>query len=169
MKIVAIKQFTDKMTKEVYVPGTVISHFSDERVRLAVDSGLALLVVDKVPEDNASFTGKSEKVDPENISFQVQDGKVVSKQLEKTDPEKTNQEKVDTNVTEQTVTGDVDATSADIDMSQQWQKVISLIKPFGDVEKLKGYLAAENAADKPRVSVVAALESRILELSKKDE
>lgn len=164
MKIVAIKQFTDKMTKEVYVPGTVISHFSDERVRLAVYSGLALLVVDKVPEDNASFTGKSEKVDPENISFQVQDGKVVSKQ-----PDKNDHEKVDASTTEQTVTGDVDATSADIDMSQQWQKVISLIKPFGDVEKLKGYLATENAADKPRVSVVAALESRILELSKKDE
>lgn len=168
MKIVAIKQFTDKMTKEVYVPGTVISHFSNERVSLAVDSGLALLVVDKMPEDNAS-TGESEKAGPENIRFQVQDGKVVSKQPEKTDPEKTNQEKVDANVTEQTVTGDVDATSVDIDMSQQWQKVISLIKPFGDVEKLKGYLAAENAADKPRVSVVAALESRILELSKKDE
>lgn len=164
MKIVAIKQFTDKMTKEVYVPGTVISHFSDERVRLAVDSGLALLVVDKVPEDNACITGKSEKADPENISFQVLDGKVVSKQ-----PDKNDQEKVDVSTTEQTVTGDVDATSADIDMSQQWQKVISLIKPFGDVEKLKGYLATENAADKPRVSVVAALESRILELSKKDE
>lgn len=164
MKIVAIKQFTDKVTKQIYVPGTVISHFSDERVKLAVDSGLALLVVDKVPEDNASTTVESKKIDPENISFQVQDGKVVAKQ-----PEKNDSEKVDANTTEQTATGDVDTTPEEIDMSQQWQKVISLIKSFSDVEKLKGYLAAENAADKPRVSVVAALESRISELSKEGE
>lgn len=37
MKIVAIKRFTDKMTKEVYAPGDVISHFSDERVNVAVE------------------------------------------------------------------------------------------------------------------------------------
>ena len=54
-------------------------------------------------------------------------------------------------------------------MSLQWQKVIALIKVFGDVEKLKGYLEAENAADKPRVSVIAALEGRISELSNKGE
>lgn len=159
MKIVAIKQFTDKMTKEVYVPGTVVSHFSDERVKIAVDSGLALLVVDKVPEDNASTAVEPAKTDLDTTNVQVQSKEAVAEQPEK----------VDTATADQTATGDVDTTSEEIDMSQQWQKVISLIKSFSDVEKLKEYLAAENAADKPRVSVVAALESRISELSKKEE
>lgn len=162
MKIVAIKRFTDKMTKDVYAPGDVISHFSEERVNVAVEKGLALIVVDKQ-------------------YLQVKDGKIVAEQSGKS--ETANQtaksnvvqatEVEDAGQTVETATPgqpekrDVDATLTEIDMSLQWQKVISLIKSFGDVEKLKGYLAAENAAEKPRVSVVAALESRITELSSK--
>lgn len=170
MKIVAIKRFTDKVTKEIYAPGDVISHFSEERVNDAVEGGLALIVVDKADFDK--------------LPFQIKDGKIVVGESEQSGKAETaNQQAKSSTVqatgvegTGQTVKtatpgqsekSDVDATSTDIDMSQQWQKVIALIKVFGDVEKLKGYLAAENAAEKPRVSVVAALESRITELSSK--
>lgn len=178
MKIVAIKRFTDKMTKEVYAPGDVISHFSDERVNVAVEKGLALIVVDK---DTSRVT--KESVDTDKQYLQVKDGKIVAAQPEKS--ETSNQavkdivvqatEVEDAGQTVKTATPgqpekrDVDATLTDIDMSLQWQKVIALIKVFGDVEKLKGYLEAENAADKPRVSVIAALEGRISELSNKGE
>lgn len=53
----------------------------------------------------------------------------------------------------------------DIDMTQGWQKVLSEIKGFNDLEKLKAYLESENKADKPRNSVVNALDARIKELT----
>lgn len=178
MKIVAIKRFTDKMTKEVYAPGDVISHFSDERVNVAVEKGLALIVVDK---DTSRVT--KESVDTDKQYLQVKDGKIVAAQPEKSETSNQTVKDIVVQATEvenagQTVKTatpgqpekrDVDATLTDIDMSLQWQKVIALIKVFGDVEKLKGYLEAENAADKPRVSVIAALEGRISELSNKGE
>lgn len=180
MKIVAIKRFTDKMTQDVYAPGDVISHFSDERVNIAVEKGLALIVVDK----DAYIAGVSAKTYLDKLTFQVKDDeKIVAEQSAKT--ETANQlaksdtvkaakvegigQAVKTEPTGQTVKSDVDTTLTDIDMSLQWQKVIALIKVFGNVEKLNGYLADENKSDKPRVSVIAALESRISELSKKEE
>ena len=42
---------------------------------------------------------------------------------------------------------------------------MAAVKTFEDAEKLKGYLAAESALEKPRVSVVLALDNRIKELS----
>ncbi|WP_348726435.1 hypothetical protein [Parabacteroides goldsteinii] len=180
MKIVAIKRFTDKMTKEVYAPGDVISHFSDERVNVAVEKGLALIVVDK---DTSRVTKESVDTDIDKQYLQVKDGKIVAAQPEKSETSNQTVKDIVVQATEvedagQTVKAatpgqpekrDVDATLTDIDMSLQWQKVIALIKVFGDVEKLKGYLEAENAADKPRVSVIAALEGRISELSNKGE
>lgn len=53
----------------------------------------------------------------------------------------------------------------DVDMTQGWQKIVSDVKTFGDLEKLKAYLEAESKADKPRNSVVSALEARIKELT----
>lgn len=53
----------------------------------------------------------------------------------------------------------------DIDMAQGWQKVVSDVKTFGDLDKLKAYLDAESKTDKPRNSVVSALEARIKELT----
>ena len=49
----------------------------------------------------------------------------------------------------------------DIDLSEHYKKVISAINIFGDVEKLKQYLEVENESDKPRTSVVQAIEDRI--------
>lgn len=178
MKIVAIKRFTDKMTKEVYAPGDVISNFSDERVNVAVEKGLALIVVDK---DTSRVTKESVDIDKQYL--QVKGGKIVATQLEKSETSNQTVKDIVVQVTEvedagQTVKTatpgqpekrEVDTTLTEIDMSLQWQKVIALIKVFGDVEKLKGYLEAENAADKPRVSVIAALEGRISELSNKGE
>ena len=53
----------------------------------------------------------------------------------------------------------------DVDMTQGWQKVVSEVKTFEYLEKLKGYLETEQKADKIRNSVVAALEARIKELT----
>lgn len=53
----------------------------------------------------------------------------------------------------------------DVDMTQGWQKVVSDVKTFGDLDKLKAYLEAESKTDKPRNSVVSALEARIKELT----
>ena len=59
-------------------------------------------------------------------------------------------------------------TLTDIDMTQGWQKVVSEIKGFNDLEKLKAYLEAETKADKPRNPVVSALDARIKELTPKE-
>ncbi|GEM_PF-5480529 len=60
----------------------------------------------------------------------------------------------------------INLTLTDIDMSGSWQKITADVKTFSDLEKLKGYLGTENASDKPRKSVVDALNTRINELSK---
>ena len=54
----------------------------------------------------------------------------------------------------------------DIDLSKGAKEVISLVASFTDVEKLNGYLASENAAEKPRSTVVKAIEARLEELKK---
>lgn len=160
MKIAALREFNDKETLVVYHRGDVISHFSDERVAIAVSLGLAMVLNEKEEENSSDATGQSRKTD---TTQKVKTEKEHTAKVENTG-------KTDTgDTTGHTVTGGVDMTLTDIDMSQQWQKVISLIKTFGDVEKLNGYLTAENAVEKPRVSVVAALESRIAELSNKGE
>lgn len=156
--IAALKEFNDKETGKVYSRGDVITHFSDERVATAVSLGLAIVLNEEKEKVSADVSGQSGKTDT------TQKEKTEKDQIAKV--EETGQT-VKTATPGQSEKSDVDATSTDIDMSQQWQKVIALIKVFGDVEKLKGYLAAENAAEKPRVSVVAALESRITELSSK--
>lgn len=53
----------------------------------------------------------------------------------------------------------------DIDLTQGWQKVVSDVKTFEDLDKLKAYLDAENKVEKPRNSVIVALEARIKELT----
>lgn len=53
----------------------------------------------------------------------------------------------------------------DIDLTQSWQKVVGDVKAFADIDKLKGYLEVENKADKPRESVVKAINERINELA----
>lgn len=56
----------------------------------------------------------------------------------------------------------------DIDLSEHYKKVISAISIFEDVEKLKQYLEAENEGDKPRTSVVQAIEDRIALLEEEE-
>lgn len=169
MKIVAIKRFTDKVTKDIYSPGDVISHFSDERVEVAVKDGLALIVVDKVQKENSGITGQSGTTETVDQTVKVEADKTVKEDKALKTKDEGAGQTTNNDTTGQAAKSDVDATLTEIDMSQQWQKVIALVKVFGDVEKLNGYLAAENAAEKPRVSVIAALESRIAELSKKEE
>jgi len=53
---------------------------------------------------------------------------------------------------------------SDIDLSVNYQKIVSQVKTFEDVEKLKQYLETEKASDKPRASVVKAIEDRIASL-----
>lgn len=160
MKIAALKEFNDKETQVVYHRGDVISHFSDERVATAVGLGLAMVLNEKEVKNSSDFTGLAGKTDT------TQTAKTETVQTAKVEGIA---QAVKTETTGHTVKSDVDTTLTDIDMSLQWQKVIALIKVFGDVEKLNGYLADENKSDKPRVSVIAALESRISELSKKEE
>lgn len=161
MKIVAIKKFRDKETNKTYSPGDVISHFSEERVAIAVNSGLALVLNEEEKKDNPDTTEQARKTDTTN-----QKGKSDTVQTVK------NEAAGQTAKIEgagQVVKSDVDTSLTDIDMAQQWQKVIASVKAFEDAEKLKGYLTAENATEKPRVSVVVALEARIKELSDKVE
>ena len=54
----------------------------------------------------------------------------------------------------------------DIDLSKGAKEVISLVVSFTDVEKLNEYLASENAAEKPRSTVVDAIQARLEELKK---
>lgn len=56
------------------------------------------------------------------------------------------------------------APVTDIDLSLAAQKVIASVQTFTDVEKLKGYLQQENASEKPRKTVIEAIESRLSEL-----
>lgn len=52
-----------------------------------------------------------------------------------------------------------------IDLNKQWQQVVSDVKINSNVESLNAALEAEKAKEKPRDSVVKALEERIAELS----
>ena len=97
MKLIAIKTFRDKETGGLYQPGTVISHFDEERAKDVIKRKLAV---------------------------EVKTSKVVT----------------------------------DIDLS--------LVVSFTDVEKLNEYLASENAAEKPRSTVVDAIQARLEELKK---
>lgn len=54
----------------------------------------------------------------------------------------------------------------DIDLSKGAKEVISLVASFTDIEKLNGYLVSENAAEKPRSTIVKAIEARLEELKK---
>lgn len=54
---------------------------------------------------------------------------------------------------------------SDIDLSLQWQQLVSQVKAIEDVEKLKQYLETEKANEKPRESVVKAIEERIESLA----
>jgi hypothetical protein len=54
----------------------------------------------------------------------------------------------------------------DIDLTKMWMQVVSDVKSFTDVDKLKLALETESKADKPRNSVLDALQQRIEELSK---
>ncbi len=54
----------------------------------------------------------------------------------------------------------------DIDLSKGAKEVVSLVVSFTDVEKLNEYLASENAAEKPRSTVVDAIQARLEELKK---
>jgi hypothetical protein len=53
---------------------------------------------------------------------------------------------------------------ADIDLSGHHLTIISQVKAFGDIQKLKSYLAIEKAKENPRESVAEAIESRINDL-----
>jgi hypothetical protein len=52
-------------------------------------------------------------------------------------------------------------TVTDIDLKATANTILSQVKGFADVEKLNAYLAAEKAAEKPRATVVKAIEDRI--------
>lgn len=56
------------------------------------------------------------------------------------------------------------APVTDIDLSLTAQKVIASVQKFTDVEKLKACLQQENVSEKPRKTVVEAIESRLSEL-----
>lgn len=56
----------------------------------------------------------------------------------------------------------------DIDLSEHFKTVISAISVFNDVEKLELYLEIENESDKPRASVVKAIESRLALLEEEE-
>ena len=57
------------------------------------------------------------------------------------------------------------APITDIDLTKMWMQVVSDVKSFTDVDKLKLLLDTESKLDKPRDSVVKAIQERIEELS----
>lgn len=147
MRIVAIKSFRNKETQEIYSPGDVVSAFTEARANDVVARGLAVVLNEKtlgpvilnLSNDGViTYGGTTDATAPANTG---------------------------------TIAGEKDIANTgaadDIDMTQQWQKVVAAVKTFEDVEKLKDYLATENSTDKPRASVVVALEVRIAELSNK--
>lgn len=151
MRIVAIKSFRNKETQEIYSPGDVISNFTESRAKEVVARGLALVLNEKTSDaevvsstlhlnkDGVISFGDAEALVPGNAGADMETEEV-SKNEAQTD---------------------------EIDMTQQWQKVIASVKSFEDIEKLQRYLASEKASEKPRMSVVVALEARITELSNK--
>jgi hypothetical protein len=57
-------------------------------------------------------------------------------------------------------------TVTDIDLTQTTATILPQIKGFADIEKLKQYLAAEQSAEKPRQTVVKAIEDRLANIVK---
>jgi hypothetical protein len=57
-------------------------------------------------------------------------------------------------------------TVTDIDLTGKAADVISLVREFADIEKLKQYLETEQSVEKPRQTVVEAIEKRLANLVK---
>jgi hypothetical protein len=57
-----------------------------------------------------------------------------------------------------TGTGD---TATDIDLTGKASDIIAQVKGFADVERLKQYLETEKSAEKPRQTVMKAIEDRL--------
>jgi hypothetical protein len=57
-------------------------------------------------------------------------------------------------------------TVTDIDLTQNTATILPQIKGFADIEKLKQYLTTEQSAEKPRQTVVKAIEDRIANIVK---
>lgn len=148
MRIVAIKSFRNKETQEIYAPGDVVSAFTEVRANDVVARGLAVVLNEKTLEPAS-----------ESATLHLNNDGVITLGAASA-PSNTG---ADAGVGDDANTG----TADDIDMTQQWNKVTTAVRTFENVEKLRGYLVAENASEKPRTSVVVALEARIAELSKK--
>jgi hypothetical protein len=58
------------------------------------------------------------------------------------------------------------ATVTDIDLTANANTILSQVKGFADVEKLKQYLETEKSAEKPRSTVLKAIEDRITNIVK---
>lgn len=54
----------------------------------------------------------------------------------------------------------------DIDLTVNAATIMAQVKVFTDVEKLKQYLAAEQSAEKPRQTVIKAIEDRLANIVK---
>jgi len=59
-----------------------------------------------------------------------------------------------------------DMPVTDIDLTGKASDIIAQVQVFEDVEKLKQYLETENATDKPRKTVVDAIEARLANIIK---
>jgi hypothetical protein len=140
MKIIVIRTFRDKHNPDrIYAPGVIVSDLDEARARDIVLRGLGAFVKEESVKADEPDAGDGE-------DFEVSEVSKVSKEGE----------------------GSGEAGGGDlqsIDLAQQHLKVIAAVKAFADVERLKGYLAEENASVKPRASVVDAMKERIVELS----
>jgi hypothetical protein len=59
-----------------------------------------------------------------------------------------------------------DDTATDIDLTGKASDIIAQVKGFADVEKLKQYLETEKSAEKPRQTVMKAIEDRLANIVK---
>jgi hypothetical protein len=59
-----------------------------------------------------------------------------------------------------------DTPVTDIDLAGKSADIVAAAKGFADIEKLKQYLEAERAAEKPRQTVIKAIEDRIANIVK---
>jgi hypothetical protein len=143
MKIIAIKAFRDKYSPaKLYSPGTVISDFDDARAKDLVLRGLAAIV--KGEAETAGGNAGAPAAPATESSRDSKDG--------------------GDSRDAPTVGAPAEDALRGIDLTRQHLKVIAAVKVFADVEKLKSYLAEENASVKPRASVVDAMKERIAEL-----
>jgi hypothetical protein len=149
MRIVVVRTFRDKYNPaKIYAPGVIVSDFDDARAKDLVLRGLAAPVKEEdaeaeVPGGDAvapSAGGSETGGGPGDIRGLGDNGGLGDDGRKHFAP-----------------TG--------IDLTQQHLKVIAAVKAFADVERLKGYLAEEDASVKPRASVVDAMKERIAELS----